>query len=177
VKENTFPTTWCSRPQTSGSFTGLIDLLPTFASVGGIPNPQQYGFEGRDLTPILSDPKASVQDVVHFTYDDDAFPVKGANFIRAIVEQGWKYAVYYDAFRGEPIEYELYDLTRDPLEITNLAHPTHRTSASDAERPPAPAPLGRNARPWHRSGRDSLASGRRPGCARFAENTEPDSLT
>jgi arylsulfatase A-like enzyme len=69
VKANAFPTTWCSRPQTSGSVTGLIDLLPTFASVGGVPNPQQYGFEGRDLTPILSDPKASVQDVVYLTYE------------------------------------------------------------------------------------------------------------
>lgn len=122
------------RPQSSDSFAGLIDLLPTLASIAGAPDPQQYGFKGRDLTPILSDPKASVQDVLHFTYEDDAFPVKGANFIRAIVEQGWKYAVYYDPFTGAPTEYELYDLTRDPLEMTNLAHPTHRTSASDAVR-------------------------------------------
>ena len=62
------------------------------------------------------------------------FPVKGADCIRAIVERGWKYAVYYDPFTGAPIEYEMYDRTRDPLELTNLAHAVHRTPASDPER-------------------------------------------
>jgi hypothetical protein len=28
----------------------------------------------------------------------------------------------------------MYDLRRDPLEMTNLAHATHRTPASDVER-------------------------------------------
>jgi arylsulfatase A-like enzyme len=122
------------QPQSSDSFAGLIDVLPTLATVAGAPEPQQYGFTGHDLTPILSDPKASVQDVLHFTYEDDVFPVKGADCIRAIVEPGWKYAVYYDPFTGAPTEYELYDLTRDPLEMTNLAHATHSTPASEAER-------------------------------------------
>jgi arylsulfatase A-like enzyme len=75
-----------------------------------------------------------VQDVLHFTYEDNAFPIKGADCIRAIVEKGWKYAVYYDPFTGSPTEYEMYDLTRDPLEMTNLAHGKHRTPASEVER-------------------------------------------
>jgi choline-sulfatase len=70
----------------------LIDVLPTLATIGGVQELQQYGFKGRDLTPILSNPKASVQDVLHFTYEDDAFAVKGADCIRAIVEPNWKYA-------------------------------------------------------------------------------------
>ena len=32
----------------------------------------------------------------------------------------------------EPDEYELYDLTTDPLEQRNLAHPTYATDASHA---------------------------------------------
>jgi arylsulfatase A-like enzyme len=99
-----------------------------------VPEPQRYGFRGHDLSPILSDPKASVQDVLHFTYEDDVFPVEGPSFLRAIVEEGWKYAVHYDPFTGAPPEYELYDLNRDPLEMTNLAHATHSTPASEAER-------------------------------------------
>jgi arylsulfatase A-like enzyme len=122
------------QPQLTDAFAGLIDVLPTLATVGGVPEPEQYGFKGRDLTPILADPTASVQDVLHFTYEDDAFPVKGADCIRAIVERDWKYAVYYDPFTGAPTEYELYDLAHDPLELTNLAHASHGTQASDAER-------------------------------------------
>jgi arylsulfatase A-like enzyme len=121
-------------PQTTDAFASLIDVLPTLATIGGVPEPERYGFKGRDLTPILCDPTTSVQDVLHFTYEDDVFPVKGANCIRAIVEPGWKYAVYYDPFAGAPIEYEMYDLTNDPLELTNLAHSAHRTPASDVER-------------------------------------------
>ena len=122
------------RPRSTDSFAGLIDLLPTLAAVAGAPEPERYGFKGRDLSPILEDPQASVQDVMHFTYEDDAFPVSGADCIRALVEEGWKYAVYYDPYAGAPTEYELYDLARDPLETTNLAHPKHATAASEAER-------------------------------------------
>jgi len=122
------------QPQSTDAFASLIDVVPTLASVAGTPEPQSYGFKGRDLTPILSNPKASVQDVLHFTYEDDVFPVKDADCIRAIVEPDWKYAVYYDPFTGAPTEYEMYDLKRDPLEMTNLAHAAHSTPASDVER-------------------------------------------
>jgi len=122
------------QPQSTDAFASLIDIVPTLAAIGGTPEPQRYGFKGRDLTPILFNPKASVQDVLHFTYDDDVFPVKGADCIRAIVERDWKYAVYYDPFTGAPTEYEMYDLKRDPLEMTNLAHGAHSTPASEVER-------------------------------------------
>ena len=122
------------QPQSTSAFASLIDIVPTLASVAGTPEPEQYGFKGRDLTPILSDPNATVQDVLHFTYEDDVFPVKEADCIRAIVEPGWKYAVYYDPFTGAPTEYEMYDLTADPLEMINLAHVAHSTPASGIER-------------------------------------------
>jgi choline-sulfatase len=121
-------------PHSTDSFASLVDIVPTLAAIGGSPDAGRYGFKGRDLTPILSNPTATVQDILHFTYEDDVFPVKGADCIRAIVERGWKYAVYYDPFTGAPTEYEMYDLARDPLELTNLAHAVHRTPASDLER-------------------------------------------
>ena len=122
------------QPQTSGSLASLIDLVPTLASIAGTPEPERYGFRGRDLTPVLVDPTTSVQDVLHFTYEDDPFPVSGASCIRAIVERDWKYAVYYDPFGGSPTEYEMYDLKRDPLEMTNLAHGAHNTPEAELER-------------------------------------------
>jgi arylsulfatase A-like enzyme len=119
--------------QTTDALASLIDVLPTLARIGGVPEPERYGFKGRDLTPILSNPRASVQDVLHFTYEDDVFPVKGADCIRAIVERDWKYGVYYDPFTGASTEYETYDLKNDPLEMTNLAHPANATPASERE--------------------------------------------
>lgn len=110
-------------PQTSASFASLIDILPTLASIADVPNPERFNFQGHDLTPILEDPAAEVQDYIHFTFEDDAFPVGGANCLRAIVEKDWKYAVYYDPYKGNPVEYEMYDLKNDPLEAANLAHP------------------------------------------------------
>ncbi len=122
------------KPQSTNAFAGLIDVLPTLGAIGGVPEPQRYGFRGRDLSPILNDAKTSVQDVMHFTYEDDAIPLTGATCIRAVVEDGWKYAVYYDPFTGAPTEYEMYDLKRDPLETTNLGHAKHSSPTSEAER-------------------------------------------
>jgi choline-sulfatase len=114
-------------PQTSDSFASLIDLLPTLTSLTNVPDPERFQFRGRDLTPILANPEREVQDYLHFTYEDDQFTLRGggANYIRAIIEKDWKYAVYYDPFKGAPVEYEMYDLKYDPHESTNLAHPSH----------------------------------------------------
>jgi choline-sulfatase len=120
--------------RSTDSLASLIDVLPTLATITDVREPEGYDLRGRDLTPILSDPKAGVQDVLHFTYEDDVFPVKGPSFIRAITEEDWKYAVYYDPFTGEPPEYEMYDLVNDPLETLNLAHVKHATPSSDVER-------------------------------------------
>jgi choline-sulfatase len=120
--------------RTSSSMASLIDVLPTLASVGELPECDRFGFKGHDLTPIFRNPTEEVQDFLHFTYEDDVFPVRGANFLRAIVEKDWKYVVYYDPFTGAPPEYELYDLAQDPLEMRNLAHAKHSTPASEAER-------------------------------------------
>ena len=150
------------QPQTTDAFASLIDVLPTLATVGDVPEPQQYGFKGHDLTPILSDPKASVQDVLHFTYEDDVFPVKGADCIRAIVEDEWKYAVYYDPFTGAPPEYEMYDLKRDPLELTNLAYHSQRTPDADVER----------ARLHHRLTEVMTINGTRPDEIRWPDVNE-----
>jgi choline-sulfatase len=121
-------------PQQTDALASLIDILPTLSRIGGVAEPERFGFKGRDLTPILTNPRASVQDVLHFTYEDDVFPVKGADCIRAITERDWKYGVYYDPFTGAPAEYEMYDLKNDPLELKNLAHPQHATPESEMQR-------------------------------------------
>jgi hypothetical protein len=108
--------------QTTDALAALVDVVPTLAALVGARAPA--AFQGQDLTPVLADPAASVQDCVHFTSDDDNFPLRwgGAGCIRAIVEKDWKYAVYFDPYAGAEFEYEMYDLRNDPFEVINLAH-------------------------------------------------------
>jgi len=123
--------------KTSHALVSLVDVLPTLAELAGVPDRDRWTFKGRDLTPILSDPTAQVQDVLHFTYDDSYFFVPSAGHIRAIVEKRWKYAVYFDPHTNAPFEYEMYDLDvpREEREVVNLGNPaTEVTPQIAAER-------------------------------------------
>jgi choline-sulfatase len=123
------------RAETTDSLASLIDILPTLATLAGVPERDRWTFKGKDLAPILEHPRAEVQDFVHFTYEDLYFYVPSPNHIRCLVEKRWKYAVYYDIYTGRAPEYELYDRIADPLETRNLAHPrAGANGAIEAER-------------------------------------------
>lgn len=111
------------KPETTDAFAGLIDILPTLATLGGVPDRDRWTFKGHDLSPILENPRAEVQDFVHFTFEDLYFYVPAPNHLRCLVEKRWKYAVYYDIYTGREPEYEMYDRVTDPSETRNLAHP------------------------------------------------------
>ena len=72
------------------------------------------------------EPSASVQDAIHFTYDDHQAGTAmqeapgQPNRIRAIRTAEATYGIYFDPRGEEPNEHELYDLDRDPLEVDNL---------------------------------------------------------
>jgi len=132
----------------SEAFASLVDLAPTLLTLGGRDVPDVL--RGHDLTPIMAAtaapdrdlarradvdlspvldhpaPAPSVQDAIHFTYDDHqaATAMQDApgqpNRIRAIRTRDAKYAFYFDPTGRKRTEYELYDLERDPLEIENL---------------------------------------------------------
>jgi len=137
-----FPT-----PRITNAYAALIDLMPTLATIGQVPDSENYLFKGRDLTPLLTDPAQSVQSEILFTFDDiyagsangpAINPITGKEMpqapknIRAIFtddEDGeWKYARYFDSAGIEPEQFEMYHLrTRvglpvDPFELDNLAH-------------------------------------------------------
>jgi hypothetical protein len=81
-----------------------------------------------DFAPVLEhqEPRERVQECTHFTFDDhqsgsayvDVAPQP--NRIRAVRSSDAMYAVYVDPSGGEPPEYELYDVTRDPDQVSNL---------------------------------------------------------
>jgi choline-sulfatase len=130
------------------ALASLADITPTLTAAAGIePDPD---FQGLDLRPILAHhaaaegealrragggldalathpaPEASVQDGIHFTYDDHQAATATTNApgqpnrVRAVREVDAKYAVYLDPEGETASEYELYDLDRDPLEAANL---------------------------------------------------------
>ena len=124
---------------TTSSFSSLIDLVPTIAALTGAASPedlQRQGICGHSLVPIMQDPNASVRDNAMFYTEDleyffDKYMGK-KNFyetmpgkIRSIRFEDWMYAVYFTD-KGTQIQYEMYNLTDDPGEMTNLAWGSRR---------------------------------------------------
>jgi arylsulfatase A-like enzyme len=88
----------------------LMDLLPTFCDLAGATVPA--GVEGKSLLPIIQGKAAKVRDVLYTAYRDCQRSVRG---------ERWKLIRY-------PLvdKTQLFDLGRDPHELTNLAEePEH----------------------------------------------------
>ncbi|PTR22970.1 arylsulfatase A-like enzyme [Rhodococcus sp. OK519] len=134
-------------PVRTGALATLIDVMPTLASLADVPDRAAWDFKGVDLMPVVNDasanpsaPTAAVQDVVHFTYDDQncATPdgqsiVTQPNHMRTIREQRWKYSAYFDPAGVTPPQFEMYDLQADPLEMHNRANPLNLSQFDPAQ--------------------------------------------
>jgi arylsulfatase A-like enzyme len=112
-----------------------VDFAPTifkFAKAGKLP----WKMHGRDLTPLLHDPAKKWKDPMLITHTGRSFgkdtndPAKmdvleGVPWWVATRDGKWK---YIRTLVANEIE-ELYDLTSDPDELTNLAlRPDHRAT-------------------------------------------------
>ena len=136
-------------PAETEALASLVDLLPTITSLAGA-DAAGAGLRGRDLTPVLARhaeperealgaaevdlgavadhpaPANSVQDTIHFTYDDHQAGTASReapgqpNRVRAVRTANAKYAIYLDPKGERPTEHEMYDLNRDPDEVSNL---------------------------------------------------------
>lgn len=114
---------------TTEAMASTVDLAPTLASLLGV-SASFTGFVGADLSPVLNDPSQSVQEYLHFTYDD--IEGDGPSVIRSIRSSKWVYSTYLLSTMGTGYvdsDWEMYDLTNDPNEDNNLAG----TSAHVAE--------------------------------------------
>ncbi len=130
------------QPVMTDSLAALVDLMPTVAGIAKV-DKSQWLFQGTDLTPLFSDPAASVQEAIHFVYDDQKAglgaienAVPQPNHIRCIREKDWKFAIYFDPNGVEINQYEMYDLKNDPNEIVNLANsqePEHLAKKAELE--------------------------------------------
>lgn len=91
----------------SQAMVELIDVYPTLSDLAGLPSPAHL--QGRSLRPLLAHPERMGQK--KFAY---SVVSRGQKLGYAIRNQRWRYAKWPD---GE----ELYNLTLDPEEKSNLA--------------------------------------------------------
>jgi arylsulfatase A-like enzyme len=103
-------------PRRDGHLVMNVDLAPTFAQLTGIAAPDM---EGRSLLPLIASPAASWRSdflIEHLKMDAGGVPTYcGVHSSRY---------VYVDYTTGEE---ELYDLVRDPNQLTNRANdPVYR---------------------------------------------------
>ena len=94
------------KPGRSGSIVELIDIYPTVSELTGLTIPKNV--QGKSLVTILKDPKAEVKPgAVSFA--------RGTSWRT----KDWAYIRYKNG------EEELYDMKKDPGQITNLAGDTY----------------------------------------------------
>ena len=108
------------------AFAGLVDILPTLSELVGAPEEFQTSFRGKSLCKILENPNESVQEAIHFTYDDVFLPeLEIPSHIRTIRTRDYKYSVYFNPGytpSGGGFEYELYHLRGDPTKQNQEGH-------------------------------------------------------
>jgi arylsulfatase A-like enzyme len=121
-----------SGPRRVDAPASSVDITPTLLSLAGLPQPGgRRALRGRDLSPVVWGQASSAQDAVLFATDDDIIgkgplgagivSVPEPHHIRAVRTREHKLVRYFDPAGRAPDEYELYDLARDPGELTNLA--------------------------------------------------------
>ncbi|MCR9197742.1 MAG: sulfatase [Planctomycetaceae bacterium] len=95
-----------AKGQTTDVTASLIDMYPTFVDMCDLPQPAQT-LEGISLAATLKDPSQATDRTVFLPY------MKPGEY--AVFNRDWRYIRY--GKQGE----ELYDLSEDPHEWTNLA--------------------------------------------------------
>jgi len=98
--------------------TNTVDILPTLLHIAGHDIPEWC--DGTILPGSGADISAEREIFTVEAKSNSAFePLKKASV--ALV-QGENKLIYYLGYKGAPEGYELYDLNRDPEELTNLYH-------------------------------------------------------
>ncbi len=96
------------KPAICNSFVELIDLYPTIAELASLKTPKNL--QGKSLTKTMNDPNFKVRDMT--------FSVSQGGKSFLLRTEKWAY-IQYDEDAGSGIE--LYDMTKDPQQFTNLA--------------------------------------------------------
>ena len=121
-----------------------VDLATTLCALGGIDAERASTLSGRDLSPVLRDPLASVRDYVLFSQDSaQSELLRNCRYaVRGFFDGETKYARYYGIGGGirrdgtpdpesklfdvgadfDDQDHEWYEVADDPHELVNLAN-------------------------------------------------------
>jgi arylsulfatase A-like enzyme len=105
------------RGRRANSLAGNIDLAPTILQLAGVTPPA--AMDGVSLVPVLQDSNASAREdlllIQNWGWAEDDFSRS-----LAVLHGRYKYLYWCYGDRNIAPAEELYDLSRDPLELTNL---------------------------------------------------------
>lgn len=97
-----------------------IDVFPTFAELSGAKIPDTVKLDGRSLVPLLTNPAAPWDDRTLFTHVGRWEKGKAAQAkYQACAVRTSQYRLVHPFKKG--VGWELYDISKDPGETTNLA--------------------------------------------------------
>ncbi len=102
----------------------------TILDLAGIPDANSFGL-GQSIVPVIKDPSKAVRKHTVFSFDVLFFLPAGfpGAHIRAIRAGERRYAVYF-GIDGSGLEYELYNIKSDPLQVQELAPRNARLGCS-----------------------------------------------
>ncbi len=113
-----WPKTIKARGESRDRFVHVIDLYPTILEAAGVPRPEVY--RGRKLKPLEgASVAATFANAEAATRTEQYFELGGQ---RGYLDGNWRLATRHE--RGTPFEndvWELYDMTKDPNELQDLA--------------------------------------------------------
>jgi iduronate 2-sulfatase len=98
------------RNATTKSLVEFVDIYPTMCELAGIPTPDNI--EGRSLVPVLKNAENTVREFALSQY-----PMVRTTMSYTIRTDNWRYIETRSDITGEFIAAELYDLSKESIEI------------------------------------------------------------
>lgn len=109
---------WPGRVQpgtVDSSLVTNVDVAPTLLEIAGVPVPQWM--QGTSFLPLLERKQVEWRDAFYYEFHEYPDYDHCARKHRGIRTERWKLIEFWE----KPVEYELYDLHKDPDETKNLA--------------------------------------------------------